>query len=256
MTRLTAADLQQMKRDGKKIVAAVVYEAQMAQICERAGVDLLSVGDSLGRTFLAYPNPDDLTIDDMIPFAKAVVRVAERAVVSVDMPPATCRGGPTEIAKAARRIKDEAGADLTKVDIRGREESAFEDIRAVVETGLGAYPHIGWPGLGSPGTTGRHGSPEDHDNVMKWCHAVQEAGASIIDLASVTEEIYIDVCKSLRIPVIGGATGPEADGHVYVSYGQVGYSAEAIDRTDRPSVSKVMHDILKKLFDDVHAGVW
>ena len=254
MARLTVADLQQMKRDGKKIAAAVVYEFEMARICERAGADLLSVGDSLGRSLLAMPDPDEMTIDDMIPFAKAVVRAAERAVVSVDMPPATCNGGPAEIAKAARRIKDEVGADMTKVDVRGHEDTAADMVRAVVETGLAAYPHVGY--FGGPRSDGLHGSPEDHENMMKWTRTLYEAGASMIDLASVTAEIYADVCNSIPIPVIGGQTGPEADGHIHVAWGLVGYRADAIERTDPPSASSVMYDIAQKAFGDIHAGTW
>ncbi len=254
MAKLTVADLQQMKRDGKKIAAAVAHDFQMAKLCEMAGADLLSVGDSVGNRFLAFTKSEEFTIADMIPFARAVARAAERAVVSVDMPPATSKGGPTEIAKAAQRIKDETGAVMTKMDTRGREDSAFEDVRAVVETGLAAFPHLGFPG--GAGSTGLHGSPEEHERMMKLAHTVYEAGASLIDLASVTTEVYTDVCGSLPIPVIGGHTGPEADGHIHVSYGLVGYGAATMDRTDRPGVARTMHDILKKAFDDIHAGKW
>ena len=253
LARLTVADLQQMKRDGKKIAAAVVHDFQMAKICEMAGADILSVGDSVGQRFLAVPNSEDFTVADMIPFGKAVVRASERAVVSVDMPPDTCKGGATEIAKAARRIKDEVGAAMTKMDVRGREDSAFEDIRAVVETGLAAYPHLGFPG--GPGQA-LHGSPEDHDHMMRLAHTLYEAGASIIDLAGVTTEIYADVCNSLPIPVIGGAAGPEADGHIDVSYALVGYVFAAMDRTDPPSTSKFMFDMLEKSIGNIHAGKW
>ena len=129
--RLTVADLQQMKRDGRKIAAAVVYEYQMTRICERAGVDLLSVGDSLGRNVLGQEDVDECTVDDMIPFARAVVRGRERAVVSVDMPTKPSRGGPVEVGRAAKRFKDEAGVDMTKIDIpdAGRGACSMESTR-------------------------------------------------------------------------------------------------------------------------------
>lgn len=253
MARLTVADLQQMKREGKKIAAAVVYEFQMAKICDRAGADLLSVGDSLGRVFLGQENVDDFRIDEMIPFAKAVTRAAERAVVSVDMPTATCKAGPTEVAKAARRIKEEVRADMTKVDIRQQEEELFDNVRAVIETGLAVYPQIGFPA--GAASTGLHGSPADRDHILKWARALQDAGASMIDLTSVTAEIYAEVCKSLRIPVIGGQTGPEADGRIYVSYSLVGYQAVALDRRSG-SAARFIYDIAKKAIDGVHAGKW
>jgi 3-methyl-2-oxobutanoate hydroxymethyltransferase len=252
MARLTVADLQQMKRDGKKIAAGVLYDVQMAAIFERAGVDLLSVGDSVGRTFLGQANVDDFSVEEMMVFGKAVARAAQRAVVSMDMPTATCKAGPKAVQEAARRIQSEAGADMTKVDIREMEEELFDDVIAVVETGLAVYPQIGFPAQGE-----RHGTADDHAHVLKWAHAVEDAGASVIDLTNVSHEIYADVAKSLRIPVIGGQTGPEADGHIYVSAGLVGYQAATIDRTDgRPSAAKFMYDIVQKALDEIHAGKW
>ena len=253
MARLTVADLQQMKRDGKKIAATVVYEFQMAKICDRAGADLLSVGDSLGRVFLGQESVDDFRIDEMIPFARAVTRAATRAVVSVDMPTATCKAGPAGIARAARRIKEEVGADMTKVDIREQEEELFDDVRAVIETGLAVYPQVGFPA--GAASTGLHGTAADRDHVLKWAHALQDAGAALLDLTSVTAEIYGEVCKSLRIPVIGGQTGPEADGRIYVSYSLVGYQAAALDRSGA-SAARFIYDIAKKAMDGVHAGKW
>ena len=85
--KLTPKDLQQMKAEGKKIAAAVVYDATMTEICEAAGVDLLSIGDSVGRTYLGQDEPDDYTVEEMMVFARAVGRTAKRAVVSVDMNP-------------------------------------------------------------------------------------------------------------------------------------------------------------------------
>ena len=82
---VTIPVLQQMKRDGKKIAAGVCYEAQMARMLERAGIDLLSVGDSLHRAFLGYTNPLDYKVEEMLTFAGAVARTAEHAAVSVDV---------------------------------------------------------------------------------------------------------------------------------------------------------------------------
>lgn len=254
MARLTIQDLQQMKRDGKKIAATVVYDFQMTKICEKAGADLLSVGDSLGRRFLGQSGADDTTIEDMIPFAKAVVRARERAVVSVDMPTSTCNAGPLEVAKAARRIKDEVGADMTKVDLRQQEDKFFDDVRTVLDIGLPVYPQIGFPAGGGGGKL--YGSAEDREHILKWAHALEDAGASMLDLTSVTPEIYAEVCQGLKIPVIGGQAGPEADGKIYVSYSLVGYQAADIGRTDKPSTARFIYDIAKGAIDNVHSGKW
>ncbi|MCH7483044.1 MAG: 3-methyl-2-oxobutanoate hydroxymethyltransferase [Chloroflexi bacterium] len=254
MARRTVADLQQMKKDGKKIAAGVVYEAQMTRIFERAGVDLLSVGDSLGRTFLGYKTGSEHGIDEMLVFGRAVMRTAESAVVNIDMPTSVCEAGATAVLSAAKRIKEEAGADLTKVDLREHEEEMIDQVQAVIDSGLAAYPQIGFEFVQGGE---RHGSAADHDHIMKWAHAVEDAGASMLDLTMVSPEIYGDVAKGLRIPVIGGQAGPEADGKIYVSYALVGYQAQTIDRTDgSPSAAKFMYDIAQKAVDAVHAGTW
>src|SRR5581483_1705750 len=230
-----------MKRDHKKIAAAVVYDYQMAKICERAGADLLSVGDSLGRNVLGQNTPDDTTVEDMLPFAGAVARAAERAIVSVDMPRQPCFDGPVAVEKASRLFK-EAGADMVKVDIRRHEEELLDDVRAVIEAGLASYPQIGFPTFEGE-ASGRHGSSEEHDYILKWAHAVQDAGAAMIDLSQTSAEIYADVCRSLRIPVMNGPAVPEADGKILVIFNQAGYPASMIERADPPSASRIVYDI-------------
>ena len=166
MAMLTVADLHEMKRNGQKIAAAVVYEYQMTKICEMAGVDLLSVGDSLGRNMLGHDHVDECTVDDMIPFARAVVRGRERAIVSVDMPTVPSAAGVEAVAAAAKRFKEEAGVDMVKIDIRTHEEELFDEVYAVQEVGLQAYPQIGFPDTGSgPWDTGRVGCPGVHPEV-------------------------------------------------------------------------------------------
>lgn len=253
--KLTVADLQQMKRDGKKIAAAVVYEYQMTKICERCGIDVLSVGDSLGRNVLGHDHVDECTVDDMIPFARAVVRGRERAIVSVDMPTTPSRSGAVEVGKAARRFKEEAGVDMTKIDIRTREEELFDGVHAVIEAGLHVYPQIGFPTQGP--SAGIQGGAVVLDHVMKWAHKIEEAGAAMIDLTNVPPDIYGEVCRSLRIPVIGGQAPQQADGKIQVAVSGVGYFAATIDRTDgRPNASKYMYDVLQAIINDIHAGKW
>lgn len=111
MARLSVADLQQMKREGKKIAAAVLYDIPMLRIFERAGVDVVSVGDSFA-SYLLGGSMAEVSVDDILHFAKAVIRNAERPVLSIDVPIAVCEQGPTQVFEAARRFKEEGGPDL------------------------------------------------------------------------------------------------------------------------------------------------
>ena len=253
MARLSVADLRLMKRDGKKIAAGVVYEAQMTQLFEKAGVDLLSVGDSLSRNILGHAGPEDYTVEEMLVFGAAVARTAQRAVVNVDMPGRVTDAGPKEVERVSRLIK-ELGADTTKIDIRTREEELFDEIQAVIDAGLAVYPQIGFDYV--PGGD-MHGSAEDRDHIVKWAKKLEEGGASMIDLTMVTHEVYEAASSSVSIPVIGGQTGPEADGKIYVGYALVGYAAALLDRADAPEgAAKLMYGRIEKAVADVHAGKW
>lgn len=262
MAKRTTEDLQRMKGEGRKIAAAVVYDYQVARICAFAGIDVLSVGDSLGRNVLGQLDVDDCTVDDMLPFARAVVRardvqaalgIPERPgpLVSVDIPTVPSRSGPKEVAKAAKRFK-ETGVDMCKIDIRTREEELFDEVQAVIDAGLGAYPQIGFEYVYMGEL---HGAPEEREHVMKWAERLQEAGASMIDLTMVTPEVYADVCRSVRIPLIGGQAPPEADGKIQVTFGTVGMGAGNMDRPD-DTPARDFYQRMKKIIDSIRSGKW
>jgi 3-methyl-2-oxobutanoate hydroxymethyltransferase len=99
--KVTVQTLHEMKRQGQRIVAAVCYEHQMAQIMDRAGADVLSVGDSVSRAFLAMENEADFTVDHQILFCRAVSKAAKRALVNCDIPLSAVNGGPRAAAEAA-----------------------------------------------------------------------------------------------------------------------------------------------------------
>ena len=263
MNKLTVKDLYRMKAEGKKIAAAVVYDYQVARICQFAGANLLSVGDSLGKNMLGQDDTDDCTVNDMITFASAVARardrqaaldIAERpgAVVNVDMPTVPSRSGPKEVEKAARRFKEEARVDMCKIDIRTKEEELVDEVQAVIAAGLAVYPQIGFDYVFGGEL---HGSPAERDHVMKWANALQDAGASMIDLTMVTREVYRDVCRSLRIPVIGGQATSEADGKIQVSFGLVGLGVGNLEGTDANPARDLFHKY-KKILDGIHGGQW
>ena len=249
---MTVADLQQMKKDGKKITAAVVYDTTMTRVFERAGVDFLSVGDSFA-SYLLGAEMDDVSVDEMLPFARAVMRTAERAVISIDVPIGVCEAGATEVYKAAKRFKDEIGPDLAKLYIPSGPERLVDEVKAVIDAGLAAYCRIPYPTEDGKIV----GSRERDEHVMKWAQAVQDAGVSMIDLYMGTPEIFGQVAKSVGVPVIGGQWATAgADGKIFIYPNMLGYRPDKVDDTSGRSTARFMFDLVKPALDEVHSGVW
>src|SRR6185503_6446919 len=116
MDDVTIPALQQMKRDGHKIVAVVAWDFQIAQIADRAGVEIISVGDSVGINLWGHTSPKEITLDEMLVVCKAVRRGTKRALLSCDFPYGPLQQGVDSAMSAALRMVKEAGADMVKLD--------------------------------------------------------------------------------------------------------------------------------------------
>src|SRR5438552_6395802 len=103
-TKITIPALQKMKRDGRKIVGVVAWDFQIAQIADRAGVDLISVGDSVGVNLWGHATDTEVTVDEMLICCQAVRRGVKRALVSCDIPHGPVHAGADAAVRAALRI--------------------------------------------------------------------------------------------------------------------------------------------------------
>ncbi len=138
--RVTLAALLQMKRDGQKIVGVVAYDYQMAQIVDRAGIDIVSVGDSVGMNLWGHRSELEVTLDQMVLACQAVRRGVRRALVSCDFPFGPLQEGAESAVRAAVRLVKEGGADLVKLD----GASGFpEGVRAIVRAGIPVWAQFG-----------------------------------------------------------------------------------------------------------------
>ncbi len=246
--RVTIETLHEMKRNRQRIAAVVCYDHQMAQILDRAGADVLSVGDSVGRTYLGQTAEENTTVDMMIMFCRAVVRGAKRALVNCDMPTSVV-SDPKAAAEAARRIAGEAGPSTVKVDIREDMEQFFPAVEAVANTGvIAVYPQIGYSHLV------KESSQEKLEYICKKAQALEAVGAKMLDLTGVSSEIYAAARDAVKMPVIGGQSGPEADGRIYVSAPLVGYNAAVLDQSD--STAHFIFEIAQQAIANVHAGTF
>ncbi len=245
--RVTVAALQAMKRDGRKIVGVVAWDSQVARIVDRAGVDIVSVGDTVGVNLWGRSDPLDVTMEEMIVVCRAVRSGVERALVSCDFPYGPLQEGPDSAVRAARRLVDEGGAGIVKLD----GAADFPDaVAAVAEAGVPVFAQFG----ATPQTGERS---ETADELVAQARGLEEAGASLLDFTHSGPEAGPRVVEAVSIPVIGGlGGGPWLDGRMRMIHRAIGYSASALD--DPPdayaNVAQIAHDAIAAYAEDVRAG--
>ncbi len=223
---MTVPELQQMKRDGRRIAAVVVYDYQMAQVVDRAGVDLVSVGDSVGRVLWGQDSDLDVTLDQMILACRAVRRGVTRALVSCDCPFGPMQAGPAAAVEAATRLVREGGADMVKLDAASDHPDA---VRAVVAAGIPVWAQFGL----TPHTAAREGSAAaaaSVDRLVSEARLLEAAGAAMLDFTHSGPSAGPAVVAAVGIPVLGGlGGGPWLDGRVRAIGNATGWLASALD---------------------------
>jgi len=260
---VTVPALQQMKRDGRKIVGVVAWDFQMAQVVDRAGVDLVSVGDSVGVNLWGHENPLEVTLDEMVIVCKAVRRGVKRAIVSVDFPFGPLQQGTDAALAAAIRLVKEAGADMIKLDGAADFPQAIE---ALARAGIPVFAHFGI----TPQTAMQLGIdyktmlksgaqlPESATaRLVEQARRMESAGASLIDFQHSGPVAGAAVTAAVKIPVIGGlGGGPWLDGRMRMAHAAIGYAASAIDAKPDTyaQVSSIALDAIKAYADDVRGA--
>ena len=257
--KVTLPALQQMKHDGRKIVGVVVYDYQMARIVDRAEVDIVSVGDSVGVNLWGHRNELEVTLDQMVLVCQAVRRGVTRALVSCDVPFGPLQEGTAAAVRAAIRLVKEGGADLVKLD----GASSFpEAVRAITRAGIPVWAQFGI----TPHTAFRYGgmttgasdlAGTSKDQLLVEAKLLEETGASLLDFTSSGPIAGPVVARAVEIPVIGGlGGGPWLDGRVRSLFAAIGYLAGAVgDATPRyANVAEIALNAIKALGDDVRAA--
>jgi 3-methyl-2-oxobutanoate hydroxymethyltransferase len=236
--KVTVAALAQMKRKGRKIVGVVAYDYPTAQIADRAGVDLVSVGDSVGANLWGQPTETEVTIEELLIACKAVRRGVKRALVSCDVPQGPVNAGVEAATAAALRLAKEGGADMVKI------LGAPELVRSITRAGVPVFAEF----------HGDHGNPEQ---LVGEAKRLEEAGAAMLDFRHSGPVAGAAVSKAVSIPVIGGlGGGPWLDGRVRLAHTAIGYGAKWIDSGAETYVNtaKLSLQAFTALIDDVRSG--
>src|SRR5487761_2237520 len=219
---VTIPALQQMKRDGKKSVGVVAWDYPLARIADRAGVDFVSVGDSVGINLWGHANPLEVTFDEMLVCCKAVRRGIKRALVSCDFPFGPLQEGVDSAVRAAIRLVKEGGADMVKLD----GASDFPDaVRAIVRAGIPVFAQFGL----TPQTALRYGVSYSAQN-SPGAQATPAMTQKLVDEARRLEDAGAAGAAAVAIPVIGGfGGGPWLDGRVRLAHTAIGYGEKWLD---------------------------
>ena len=261
--KVTMPDLQRMKQEGTKIVGVVAWDYQIAQIVDRAGVDIVSVGDSVGINLWGHANPLEITMDEMLVVCKAVRRGVKRALVSCDFPFGPLQQGTDAALRAAIRLVKEAGVDMVKLD----GAADFPDaVRTIARAGIPVFAQFGI----TPQTALHYGidyaamlkgnvqvPPEMTARLVEEAKRLEEAGAVLLDFTNSGPIVGPEVTRAVSIPVIGGlGGGPWLDGRMRMAHAAIGYAASAIDAKPETyaNVAQITLDAITAFAEDVRAA--
>jgi 3-methyl-2-oxobutanoate hydroxymethyltransferase len=260
---VTIPALHAMKREGQKIVGVVAWDYQMAQIADRAGADIVSVGDTVGINLWGHPNPLEVTMDEMVIVCKAVRRGTKRALVSCDFPFGPLQRGTASAVDAAIRLVKEAGADIIKLD--GAADFP-EAVTAIAKAGMPVFAQFGitpqtamalglqYSAMNKPGA---ELTADMSAKMVEQAKRLEKAGAALLDFTNSGPVAGAAVVKAVSIPVIGGfGGGPWLDGRMRMAHAAIGYAVSALEaQTENyANVAKVALDALSAYAEDVRAA--
>ncbi|MCK7575295.1 MAG: 3-methyl-2-oxobutanoate hydroxymethyltransferase [Chromatiales bacterium] len=218
---VSVATLAAMKARGERIVSLTCYDACFARLLDRAGVDLLLVGDSLGMVLQGHTTTVPVTVEQMAYHGASVARGRERALLAVDLP-FMAAATPERALDNAARLMQEGGAQVVKLE--GGEWLA-ETVRRLSEQGVPVCAHLGLlpqsvNRLGGYRFQGR--DETSAERIRREARVMEEAGASLLVLECVPAALAGEISRSLSIPVIGIGAGAECDGQVLVLHDMLG----------------------------------
>ena len=251
--RVTTQTLQQMKASDTPIAMLTAYDFTLARIIDRAGVDVLLVGDSASNVMAGHETTLPITLEQMIYHAQCVVRAVQRALVVVDLPFGSYQGNSKEALHSAVRVMKETGAHAVKLE---GGEAVLPAAKRILDAGIPVMGHLGL----TPQSIYRFGtykvrarSLEEADQLRAEATLLQEAGCFAIVFEKIPAALAAEVSRSLTIPTIGIGAGPHCDGQVLVTHDALGLTTDFNPRFVRhyARLSETITDAVHSYVDDV-----
>jgi len=245
-----------MKAAGKKIAVLTAYDATMARLLDRAGIDIILVGDSVGMVVLGYENTIPVTLDMMIHHTQAVRRGASRALIIADMPFLTYQISADEAIRNAGRLIQEGGATAVKVE---GGHAILEVVRRLTEYGIPVMGHLGLTPQSIHAIGGFRQQAQDEASASRLladAKDLEQAGVFSIVLESIPDDVARKVTAAIGIPTIGIGAGPHCDGQVLVSYDAFGLNDQGMPSFVRQyaHLANVIAEATQMYIDEVRSG--
>jgi 3-methyl-2-oxobutanoate hydroxymethyltransferase len=257
-TKVTVSQLVGMKHKGEKIAMITCYDYPNALLVDRAGMDIVLVGDSLGMTVLGYPNTLPVTMEEMIVFASAVTRACKRAFVIGDMPYMSYQPSEEAAVRNAGRFMSEASCDGIKLE-GGRAMAGR--VRAIVDSGIPVMGHLGLTPQSASMQGGFKVQARTGDaakRLLDDCLALEDAGVYSILLELVPARVAEYISSRLSVPTISIGSGAGCDGHCMIYHDVIGMFEAFLPRHVKQyvNVSPVLGEALGKYVTEVREGVY
>ena len=238
MKKVRINDLATWKAEGTPWAMMTCYDYSTARAFANAGIQVLLVGDSAANVIYGYNTTTEVSLDEMIPLARGVVRGAGHALVVADRPFGTYEASDEQAILSSARMMRESGAHMVKIEGGVR---MAPRIRALVDAGIPVMAHIGFTPQSVNALSGFkvQGRGAGAEKLREDAFAVAEAGASAVVLEMVPAEIATEITKELPIPTCGIGAGNQCDGQVLVW--QDAFAVPSDGR--RPSFSSVFGEV-------------
>ena len=254
--RVTVKSLQEMKDNGEKISMLTSYDFTSAGIVDKAGIDVILVGDSASNIMAGHETPLPITLDQMIYHASSVIRGVERALVVVDLPFGTYQSDSQAALESAIRIMKESGSHAVKLE-GGKQIK--DSIKRIIKAGIPVMGHLGLTpqSIYKFGTyTVRAKEDKEANQLIEDAHLLEKIGCFAIVLEKVPSKLAEKVAKEISIPIIGIGAGSHVDGQVLVLHDLVGMTKEFNPRFLRRYMN--LHDeminAISNFSDDIKSG--
>ena len=256
--KLTIFDVHAKVAAGEKVFQVTATDFPTAQLVDRAGIDFILIGDSLGMTALGYTGTVPVTMDEMIHHAKAISRGARRSILVGDLPLGAYHASTADAVANAMRMVKEGGADVVKME---GGEDVVPMIDAVVRAGIPVMGHMGltpqlisklggWRVQGKSGAAGAQ--------LVRDADALERAGCFAVVLEAIPDRVATLITERLEIPTIGIGAGPGCDGQNLVLHDLVGLFDRFLPRFAKRyvNVGETIDGALREFQQEVRDGVF